>query len=208
MNTALDGHIVAFSRDILAGLTPPTIAISNEWWNLKDRPVPSQHTVATKVSKLRLEDHSIPEEMTGAEREITPLDYIVPLALTHPLLTDHYTSPAAAYILLSARTAAWNWDAPLVPLMLWLRVSLYQMCPGVKSLPTLDMADHITVGRQTLQRHLVPRIPAGPTTPALTYIVHQTQQVPQTEPAKKKSLAERWDLQAASLYRLDKVQGP
>ena len=32
--TALDGHIVAFSRDIVAGNTPHTIAIGNEWWNL------------------------------------------------------------------------------------------------------------------------------------------------------------------------------
>ena len=29
--TTLDGHIVAFSRDIVAGDTPPTIKISNEW---------------------------------------------------------------------------------------------------------------------------------------------------------------------------------
>ena len=36
--TALDGHIIAFSRDIVAGNTPPTIAIDDEWWNLEDHP--------------------------------------------------------------------------------------------------------------------------------------------------------------------------
>ena len=29
--TALDGRIVAFSRDIVAGNTPPTIAVNKEW---------------------------------------------------------------------------------------------------------------------------------------------------------------------------------
>ena len=156
----------------MAGETPPTIEISNEWWDLEDRPVPSQKTAATEVSKLRLEDHSISEEVTGAEREIIPLACIAPLSLIHPLLSAPYMSQAAAYVLLSARTTVWNWDAPLAPLMKWLRAYLYQMCPGVKSLPSLDMSNHITVGRQTLQRQLVPRIPAGPATPSPTYIVH------------------------------------
>ena len=79
---------------------------------------------------------------------------------------------------------------------------MYQTSPGVKSLPLLNMADHIMVGRQILQRHLVPCISAGPATPAPTYIVHQAQQVAQSAPAKKKLPAERWDLQASSLYRL------
>ena len=69
------------------------------------------------------------------------------------------------------------------------------------------MADHITVGRQNLQRQLVPHIPAGPATPDPTYIVHQAQQVTQAAPAKKKIPAERSDLQALSLYTLTNVQG-
>ena len=92
--------------------------------------------------------------------------------------------------------------------MKWLRESLNQTPPGVKSLPPLEMADRIMVGRQNLQRQLVPHIPAGPVTPALTYIVHQAQQVAQAPTAKKKSLEERWDLQASSLYMLADVQGP
>ena len=40
--TALDGRIVAFSRNIVAGETPPTIAIDDEWWNNEDRPVPTE----------------------------------------------------------------------------------------------------------------------------------------------------------------------
>ena len=38
--TALDGQIVDFSRDIVAGDTPPTIAFSDGWWELEDRPTP------------------------------------------------------------------------------------------------------------------------------------------------------------------------
>ena len=87
--------------------------------------MPSQYTAATKVSTLRTEDHSIPEEASGAERASIPLACVVPLALTHYLLTAPYISPAATYTLLSARTAAWNWDAPLAPLMRWIRASLY-----------------------------------------------------------------------------------
>ena len=139
--TALDGHIVNFSCDIVAGDTPTTITIRNEWWDLEDRPVLSQHTAATEVIKLRPEDHSTPDTATGAERVSTPLACITPLALTHPLLTAPYIPPAAAYTLLSSRTTAWNWDTPLAPLMRCLRASLYQTFPGVKSLPPLEMAD-------------------------------------------------------------------
>ena len=31
--TALDSRVVAFSRDIVAGNTPPTIAADEEWWD-------------------------------------------------------------------------------------------------------------------------------------------------------------------------------
>ena len=67
---------------------------------------PSRQMAATKVSKLRTEDHRIPKEISGAERASIPLAYITPLALIHPLLTAPYISPAVAYTLLSARTAA------------------------------------------------------------------------------------------------------
>ena len=66
----------------------------------------------------------------------------------------------------------------------------------------------LPVGRQTLQRQLVPRIPAGPDTPAPTYIVHQAKQFAQAAADRKKSPAERLDLQSASLYRLADVHGP
>ena len=49
--TTLDGHIVAFSRNIVTGDTPPTITIGNDWWNLEDQPVPSQLTAASKLNK-------------------------------------------------------------------------------------------------------------------------------------------------------------
>ena len=70
------------------------------------------------------------------------------------------------------------------------------------------MADHITVGRQNLQNQLVLRISAEPSTPAPTYIVQQSQPVSQAAPTKKKTPAERWDLQASYLYRISDVQGP
>ena len=51
--TSLDGHIVAFSCHIVAGNTPPTITIDNEWWNLEDHPVPSQLTEASDISNIQ-----------------------------------------------------------------------------------------------------------------------------------------------------------
>ena len=54
--TTLDGHIVAFYRNIVAGDTPPTIAIEGDWWNPEDHPVPSQLTAASKINKIRPED--------------------------------------------------------------------------------------------------------------------------------------------------------
>ena len=206
--TALDGHIVAFSRDIVTGDTPPTIAINDDWWNLEDHPVQSQPKVASEINKIRPEDPCIPQVVTGAETAHIPQACITPLVLSHPLLTAPYLSLDSAYTLLLARVTAWNWDAPLAPLMTWLRASLYQACPGVNSLPPLKLADKITVSHQTLQRHLVPRTRAQPATPAPTYIVQQAQPVDQATPPKKKNPAERWDLQAPSLYRLANVQGP
>ena len=92
--------------------------------------------------------------------------------------------------------------------MKWLRASLFQTFPGFKYLPPLEMANHITVGRQNLQQQLVPCTPVGPATSAPTYILQQAQQVPPAAPAKKKNLSERCYLQASSLYRLTNVQGP
>ena len=54
---------------------------------------------------------------------------------------------------------------------------------------------------------MVPRTPTGPAVPPPTYII-QNQWAAQAAPAKKKDLAERWDLQAPSLYILADVQGP
>ena len=206
--TALNGHIVAFSYDIVAGDTTTTITIIDDWWDLDELTVPAPHTADSEVTNLIPEDHSIPEATTVAEQACIPLGYIVPLALVHLLLTAPYLSPAAAYTIFLARSTAWIWDAPLAPLMKRLRASLFQTCPEVKSLPNLEMADHITVGRKNLQQQLVPRTPTGPATSALNYTVHQAQQVAPEVPVKKKNLEECWDLQASSFYRLANIQGP
>ena len=73
--------------------------------------------------------------------------------------------------------------------------------------PPLELADHITISRRTLQRQLVSSACAQPATPALTYIVQQAQPA-QTTPAKKKNPVESWYLQAPSLCRLDNVKSP
>ena len=73
--------------------------------------------MTTKVSKLRREDHNIPEEVTGAERASIPLACITPLAIIHSFITTPYMSPSAAYTLLSEITATCNWDASLAPIM-------------------------------------------------------------------------------------------
>ena len=180
----------------------------HEWWYLEDFPVLSQHMAASKFAKLSTEDHSIPKAAAGVERECILIACIAPLDFTHPLLNAPYMSPAAGYTLISVRTAAWNWDAPLAPRMRCLRSSLYQMCSGVKSLSNLDMANYITVGRQNLQRQLVHRISSGPVTPAPTYIFHQAKQFSQAAPTKKKIPADRWYLQALSMYSHTDVQVP
>ena len=96
---------------------PPTIAISTNWWDIKDLPVLSPHTAAYEVTKLRPDKHSIPEEAVVAEQACIPLACITPLALLHPILTAPYLSPAATYTLLAERVTDWSWDTPLAPLM-------------------------------------------------------------------------------------------
>ena len=68
--------------------------------------------------------------------------------------------------------------------MEWIRASLYKTCLRVKSLPTLDLADHIMVSRQNLQIQMVPRTHAGIAMPTPTYIIHN-QPAAQAAPAKK-----------------------
>ena len=105
--TALDGHILALSRNIVAGDTPPTIPINPHWLDLEDHPIPSPHKIATEVAKLQPVDNIIPKKATVSDQARIPLACIVPLAFIYPLLTAPYLSPAAAYILLSARATAW-----------------------------------------------------------------------------------------------------
>ena len=83
--------------------------------------------------------------------------------------------------------------------MTWMRAYLFKTCASINSLPTLEMADHITVGCHQLQRQLVPRNTTAQAAPTPNYIVRQAQQAAPPEPSKKKTPSERWDLQAASL---------
>ena len=105
-----------------------------------------------EVAKLRPQDTSIPKASPGASTISLAPACIVPLTLAHALLKAPYLSPAAAYFLLAAKVHAKKWDAPLKPLMTWLRASLYATQPGVTSLPPLDLADHITVGKKICKK--------------------------------------------------------
>ena len=204
--TDLDGRVVALSRDVVAGNTPPTIAVDEEWWDKDELPVPLEAVKDHEVAKLRPHESSIPEASPGASTISLTRACIAPLTLAHPLLKAPYLSPASAYTLLAAKVYANKWDAPLKPLMTWIRAYLYATRPGVTSLPPLELANHITVGRQNLQKALVPRNPSSTAASAPTYII-QSQPAPQAAPEKKKEPAERCDLHATYLYRLADVQG-
>ena len=186
--TALDGHIVAFSRDVVAGNTPPTISIKEEWWEKEGCPVPTETNTNAEVSKLHPRDTRIPEAAPGVATISITQACITPLALAHPLLSAPYLSPADAYTLLAARVHAWKWDAPIKPLMTWLRASLYATCLGVTSTPPLDLANHITVSLQKLQIDMVPHTPSGKSAPPPTYII---QSLPADKAAPTKKLTQR-----------------
>ena len=64
--TALDGCIVAFSRDIVAGNTPPTITVNEEWWETEELQVPTETVANSEVAKLQPRDTSIPKASNGA----------------------------------------------------------------------------------------------------------------------------------------------
>ena len=89
-------YIVTFSRHIIAGDPRPTIVIDNEWWNLKDHPVPSQLTTAFDIKKILSEDTGVLQAVTGTETAHIPQACIVPLVLAPPLLAAPYLSPADA----------------------------------------------------------------------------------------------------------------
>ena len=150
---------MAFSRDIVAGTHLPPSPSTKNGGKKEELPFPTETVANSEVAKLQPQDTSIPEASPGVATISLPRACITPLALTHPLLTAPYLSPAAAYALLAARVHAWKWDAPLKPLITWLRSSLYAACPGVTSLSPLELNDHITVGRQKLIRAMVPCTP-------------------------------------------------
>ena len=79
--------------------------------------MPSQLKAASEINKIRPEDTGTPQAVTVTETDRIPRAYIAPLVLAHPLLTAPYLSPAAAYTILAEIVTAWNWDAPLEPLM-------------------------------------------------------------------------------------------
>ena len=129
--TALDGRIVAFLIYIVAGNTPPTIAVNKEWWEKEELPVPTETVANYEAAKLQPQDTSIPEASPGAATIILPRACITLLTLVQPILTAPYLSPVAAYDILAARVHTNKWDVPLKPLMTWLRASLYATYPGV-----------------------------------------------------------------------------
>ena len=65
-----------------------------------------------------------------------------------PLLNALFTSPAAAYTLMTARAVTWQYDTRLTPLLKWMCADLFPTFSGVEVLPPLDMVNHSTIGRQ------------------------------------------------------------
>ena len=59
--TNLDGRVVAFSRDVVAGSTPTTIDVNEEWWEKDELPVPLEAVADHKVTKIQPHEVSIPE---------------------------------------------------------------------------------------------------------------------------------------------------
>ena len=88
--TALDGRVVVFSRDVVAGNTPPTIAINEEWWDKDELPVPTETAADHKVAKLRPQETSIPKVSPGASTISLSRACIAPLTLAQPLLKATY----------------------------------------------------------------------------------------------------------------------
>ena len=50
--TDLDGCVIAFSRDVDAGNTPPTIAVDEEWWDKDELPVPLEAVIDHRFFKI------------------------------------------------------------------------------------------------------------------------------------------------------------
>ena len=154
----------------------------------------------SREPKLLTKDGSIDGASAVDGQDSITLAFIAPLTFVHPLLTAPYLNPDAAYTLLMARAAAWRWDVPLAPLMTCLWASLFKVCASINSLTPLKMADQITVSRHCLQHQMVPRSTLVQMAPTPTYISHQAQQAPPPAPVKKKTPAERGDLQATALF--------
>ena len=70
--TALDGRVVEFSIDIVAGNTPPTIAVNEELWDKDELPVPTETVADHEFAKLQPQDMSIPNHHREQQQSAFP----------------------------------------------------------------------------------------------------------------------------------------
>ena len=118
---------------------------------------------------------------------------ISPLALVTPLLTTPLLYHVEAYTLLSARTAVWQWDTPLAPLIQWFQAALFPAFRGVETLPPLYMAYHTTIRIQRLLNTMVPKTTLLPSAQPTYTVQAPSQQEPAPDTPKKTGMpAEHW----------------
>ena len=86
----MDGHIVKFYRDVVAGDITPTVTINPDCCRLEDHPVVSPSIDTTKVAKMRPTDDSIDKSPAVEEQTSISLSFIAPLTFVHPLLIAPY----------------------------------------------------------------------------------------------------------------------
>ena len=170
--TSTDGHIVAFYRDLVEDILPPTINIPPEWWEVEDRPVVYSATESQSLIKLVPEYTAIPSLTTANKINWLLLAYLACLQFVHPLLAVLCLSPAASYNLLVAQAAALRWEGQTEPLPKYIQDSLIPSFPYTTDLPPLDLADHFIVYRKRLLLQMVPaRTPLS--TSGVTTIIMQ-----------------------------------
>ena len=116
-------------------------------------------TAATTLLALNPTATKVPDATNTEEDSILCLVSLSPMNLFPPPLNPPFLSTTAAYSCVNARALALNFTNMIQPLLIWIRGCLLDAAPGIASMDTLDLEDHLTGERINTLRDIFPEAP-------------------------------------------------
>ena len=145
-----DREVVAFARDVVEGMLPPTVQINHKWWEPHDRRIVLVTTSATALLALTPTATKVGYATQTAEESSLCFISLDPMKLVSPLLNPPLLSTTATYYLIDSRAAALNFTKAVQQVLTWIRGCLLDAAPGIVILGALDLEDFLTIRRRNI----------------------------------------------------------